>query len=73
VEIANAHSRGALVEAETVQREWCDVLRGVRAGMLALPSRCSARLPHLSVHDAAEIDAEVLAALTALGEGEAPL
>jgi terminase small subunit / prophage DNA-packing protein len=73
VEIANAHSRGALVDAEAVQREWSDVLRGVRAGMLATSSRCAARLPHLSMHDVAEIDAEVRAALTALGEGEAPL
>jgi hypothetical protein len=29
-------------------------------------------LPHLTVHDVAEIDAEVRAVLTELGEGEAP-
>jgi len=30
----------------------------VRAGMLAVPSRCQQRLPHLSAHDVVEIDAE---------------
>jgi len=30
----------------------------VRAGMLALPSRVAARLPHLTPDDVAEIDAE---------------
>jgi hypothetical protein len=54
------------------------VLIGVlRAGDLpcahrAIPSRAAARLPHLTVHDVAEIDAEVRAVLTELGEGEAP-
>jgi hypothetical protein len=35
----------------------------VRAGMLAVPSRVAARLPHLSKHDVAETDAEIRAAL----------
>jgi phage terminase Nu1 subunit (DNA packaging protein) len=45
------------------------VLRTVRAGMLAVPSRVSQRLPHLSAHDVSEIDAEIRAALTEIGEG----
>ena len=32
-----------------------DVLRGVRAAMLAVPSRVAQRLPHLTAHDVAEI------------------
>ena len=40
----------------------------VRAVMLAVPSRCGARLPHLSAHDVSEIDAEVRAVLTEVGE-----
>jgi hypothetical protein len=36
--------------------------------MLAVPSRVAARLPHLSKHDVAEIDAEIRAALAELGE-----
>jgi phage terminase Nu1 subunit (DNA packaging protein) len=35
--------------------------------MLAVPSRVSQRLPHLTAHDLAEIDAEVRAALTEVG------
>jgi hypothetical protein len=41
--------------------------------MLATPSRIGARMPHLSAHDVAEIDAEVRAVLTSLGEDEVPL
>jgi hypothetical protein len=40
-----------------------DILRTVRAEMLALPCRCGAWLPHLSTHDIAEIDAEIQAVL----------
>jgi phage terminase Nu1 subunit (DNA packaging protein) len=54
-----------------VQAEWSDILRIVRAGMLAVPSRVAARLPHLSRSDVAEIDAEIRAALNELG-GESP-
>jgi phage terminase Nu1 subunit (DNA packaging protein) len=40
----------------------------VRAGMLAVPSRCAQRLPHLSAHDVAEIDREVRDVLIEIGE-----
>ena len=43
------------------------MLRTVRAGMLAVPSRVSQRLPHLTAHDVAEIDAEVRTVLTEIG------
>jgi len=59
--------RGELVEASAVEAEWSDVLRIVRAGMLALPSRVAARLSHLSKHDVAEVDAEIRA-----GTGKGP-
>jgi phage terminase Nu1 subunit (DNA packaging protein) len=67
-ELKAARLRGELVAASAVQAEWSDVLRVVRAGLLALPSRVAARLPHLSKHDIAEIDAEVRAALTEIGK-----
>jgi phage terminase Nu1 subunit (DNA packaging protein) len=44
-----------------------EALRTDRADMLAMPSRCAARLPHLTPHDIGEIDAEVRAALVELG------
>lgn len=59
--------RGELVEASAVEAEWANVLRTVRAGMLAVPSRVAARLPHLSKHDVAEIDAEIRGALSEIG------
>jgi phage terminase Nu1 subunit (DNA packaging protein) len=38
--------------------------------MLAVPSRVQQRLPHLTAHDVAEIDAEVRAALIEIGGGQ---
>lgn len=65
--LKNAEARGELLDAKAVEAEWSDILRTVRAGMLAVPSRAGARLPHLTPHDIAEIDAEVRAVLTELG------
>jgi phage terminase Nu1 subunit (DNA packaging protein) len=59
---------GELVEASAVEAEWSNVLRMVRAGMLAVPSRVAARLPHLSKHDVAEIDQEIRTALVEIGK-----
>lgn len=67
VELSNARQRGMLVAADAVEAEWSGVCRTIRAGMLAVPSRCAARLPHLSKHDIAEIDAEIRAALVEVG------
>ena len=67
-ELKAARQRGSLLDAEAVETEWSGVLRTVRAGMLAVPSRVAQRLPHLTAHDVSEIDAEVRAALTEIGE-----
>lgn len=67
IALKNAAMRGEMVEAAAVERAWSDILRGVRAGMLAVPSRVAQRLPHLTVHDVTEIDAEIRAALTEIG------
>lgn len=40
-----AKLRGSLVDAAEVEAEWSCVLRTVRAGVLAVPSRVSQRLP----------------------------
>lgn len=61
--------RGELLEADEVAREWADVLRRVRAGVLAVTSRIRARLPHLTTEDGAVIDRELRDALASLGEG----
>jgi hypothetical protein len=50
-ELKAAQAAGSLLNAEAVELEWSDVLGTVRAGMLAVPSRAGARLPHLTGHD----------------------
>jgi phage terminase Nu1 subunit (DNA packaging protein) len=44
-EITAANLRSELVEA-SAEAEWSGVLRTIRAGRLAVPSRITARLPH---------------------------
>lgn len=66
-EMKSARQRGSLLDAEAVENEWSGILRTVRAGMLAVPSRVAQRLPNLGAHDIAEIDAEVRAVLTEIG------
>ena len=41
-ELKAAKQRGLLLDAEAVESEWSGILRTVRAGMLAVPSRCAA-------------------------------
>lgn len=64
-EIKNAQLRGTLLDAIALEAEWSSVLRAVRAGMLAVPSRAGARLPD----DVAEIDADVHGVLSEIGSG----
>ena len=45
------------------------MLRGARAGMLAVASRCAQRLPHLNEHGVAQIDAEIRAVLPEVSGG----
>lgn len=59
LEMKNCALAGRLLDAGEVETEWSGVLRTVRAGMLAVPSRCGSRLAHLTPRDLAEIDAEV--------------
>ena len=70
LERANAADRGNLIPVSDVAREWAGVLRGVRAGLLALPSRVGSRLGHLTPHDLSEIDLEVRSTLNDLSEAE---
>ncbi len=62
--LQNAAARAELLPSAEVEREWTDILRLVRTGMLALPSRLSGRLGHLTAHDLSEIDHEIRAVLT---------
>ena len=62
-EFKNAQLRGELVRATSVEREWSAVLRKVRSGVMAVPSRIRQQLPHLTGHDMEIIDRELRAAL----------
>lgn len=66
----NAVIRGTMVAAAEVERTWSDILRTVRAGVLAVPSRVQQRLPHLGHADVAAIDREVRDALTEIGRDD---
>lgn len=59
VKLKNQMLRKELVEATEVERAWANVLRQVRSGVLAVPSRLRQVLPHLTAHDVATIDAEL--------------
>lgn len=65
-ELKNKQLRGELVLAADVEREWSDILRGVRAGVLAVPSRVRAAVG-LTPEQATELDAELRRTLTDLG------
>jgi hypothetical protein len=58
---------GKLLAEDVVRREWSSILGNLKSGMLAVPSRCGARLGHLTAGDIAEIDAEVRTVLAQLG------
>lgn len=70
VAMKNAALRGELVPAGDVTREWAEVLRKVRAGVLAMPSRVRASLPHLTPSDMAVMDREIRATLEGLAHDQ---
>lgn len=57
--LKNAALRRDLVPAAEVEREWAGILRQVRSGILAVPSRLRQMLPHLPAADVEVIDAEL--------------
>jgi phage terminase Nu1 subunit (DNA packaging protein) len=67
-----AESRAKKERGDPIEAEWARVLRTVRADILAVPTRCATRLPHLSAHDVSEIDREVREALIEISNGEPP-
>lgn len=68
LELKNAAARGEMLPAGQVEAMWSDVLRTIRARVLALPSRLQQRLGHLTPHDVATIDRELRDALTELSD-----
>ncbi len=67
VELKNQQKRGELVHAKQVEAGWCDILRTVRAGLLAVPGRVGSRMALSQTH-ISEIDLEIRSVLKELGE-----
>ncbi|MEY8841790.1 DNA packaging protein [Cribrihabitans sp. XS_ASV171] len=67
--IKNAKVRGELVEAIEVERGWSDLLRKVRARILAVPPRLRQALD-LGAREAEIIDRALRDALSELGNGD---
>lgn len=59
VALKNAALRRELVPAAEVEREWSGILRLIRSGILAAPSRLRQLLPHLTADDVEQIDSEL--------------
>lgn len=66
--LKNAAARREMLPAKDVEAEWADILRMIRSGMLALPSRVQQRLGHLTAHDLAVIDREIRDTLEELSD-----
>lgn len=72
-EIEVRRRRGELLEAAEVGRDWQAMLRQVRAGLLAIPSRLRSKVPTLDARTMQILDAEIRRALTVLGNSESEL
>jgi phage terminase Nu1 subunit (DNA packaging protein) len=68
-ELKNRQLRKELLSAADVEREWSDILRKVRAGILAVTSRVRASAG-LTAEQAVEMDAELRLALKELGNDQ---
>jgi len=66
--LKNAVARGEMIPAKEVESQWADILRMIRSGMLAMPSRIQQRLGHLTAHDLAAIDREIRDTLQELSD-----
>lgn len=68
--LKNAALRRELVPAVEVEREWAGMLRLVRSGVLAAPSRLRQMLPHLTNEDIDTIDGELRRILEEIANAE---
>lgn len=68
--LKNGKLRGELVDATEVERAWADVLRQVRARIMAVPSRLRSDVPELTPDAIDAMDRALRAALTELGNAD---
>lgn len=67
--IKNAAARGEMIPASKAAAEWRGILTGVRARVLAIPSRVRLALPHLTLAEVEIVEREVRDALTESANG----
>jgi phage terminase Nu1 subunit (DNA packaging protein) len=72
VELKVGELDGNLVNIVDVMAHWDSALRTLRAGVLAIPTRCSARVPGLTREIVYEMDQEIRELLTELGHNGYP-
>lgn len=70
-ELKNQILRKELLLADEVEREWSDMVRKIRSGVLGLTSRIRARLPFLDATHAEDINAEINLVLEELADDAA--
>jgi phage terminase Nu1 subunit (DNA packaging protein) len=63
---------GLHVDAGEVSRTWAEIKRRGRAVLMTIPARCRARVPHLTEHDLAVIEEEVVSAMQQFDLDDAP-
>lgn len=68
--IKNGKLRGELVEAGEVEREWSDILRQLRARLMAIPARIRADLPLIEASTVQAFDRALRDTLTELGNAD---
>lgn len=70
VAIKNKKLRGELVEASEVERAWSDILRQLRARVMAIPARIRADLPMIEASTVQAFDRALRDTLTELGNAD---
>jgi phage terminase Nu1 subunit (DNA packaging protein) len=72
VELKVGELDGKLVYVTEVEAHWANALRTLRAGVLAIPTRCAARVPGMTREMVYEMDQEVREILTELARNGYP-
>lgn len=67
-ELKNQVARKELLPSDEVEREWSDMVRKIRSGVLGLTSRIRARITFLDATHAEEINAEINLVLEELAD-----